>query len=144
MLTSMTHNDRFGSLRTWPSTNLGMFLYSRYICISVFLVEVLLVCSGQCEIESQRHIVGSPIVSNLQPANTQAGCWIHRLFVFLFENRLLPCMCLWIFPFTSISRYLNAIVRTAEAVFLVYPCVDFFICLSLSFFLPLNATCPYT
>ena len=41
------------------------------------------VCNGQCEMESQRHIVGSPIVStrDQRSANTQIVCVSARLFL---------------------------------------------------------------
>ena len=49
--------------------------------------------------------------------------------VFIWKSHVAVCWCLSLV-------YLHAIVRTVEAVFLVYPCVDFFICLSFIFFIP--------
>ena len=139
---SMTHNDRLGSLRRGPSINcacleFAMYLYSRCICICVFLLEVWLVCSGQCEMESQRHIVGSPIVSNLQPANTQAGCWIHRLFVFYLK---IPCCRV----FVSLASLSTCDCENCGSCVSSLPKCRFFHLFIIYFFHPLNITCPYT
>ena len=50
------------------------------------------VCSGQCEMESQRRIVGSPIVStrDQRPANTQIVC--VSVFVCVCSDLFL-CVC---------------------------------------------------